>query len=89
MFTKILKINIYQSFLDFLFLIITSHEWFVSEFSEIYCLAILGLIYLIYDQNSLNKNNFWLIGLLFGVITLINQGAVIFTIPYLIRTLVP
>jgi hypothetical protein len=69
------------------FLIITSHEWFVSEFSEIYCLAILGLVYWIYDQNSLNKNNFWLIGLLFGVITLINQGAVIFTIPYLVRTL--
>lgn len=67
------------------FLLVTSHEWFLSEFSEIYCLIILGIVYLIFDQNNLQNNNFYLIGFLFSILTLINQGAIVLVIPYLIR----
>ena len=30
------------------FTLITSFEWFISEFSEIYCLIVLGIIYLVF-----------------------------------------
>ena len=67
-----------------IFTLITSFEWFVSEFSEIYCLLLLGIInYLHLRMESLNKKYF-VIGALFSVSTLINQGTVLFIVPYLL-----
>ena len=34
----------------FIFTLLVSFEWFISEFSEIYCLIILGLIYLVFEN---------------------------------------
>ena len=67
-----------------LFILITSYVWFVSEFSEIYCLAILSIIYYLFNTYEHTNKLLLSIGFLFGVSTLINQGTVIFLIPYLI-----
>ena len=67
-----------------LFLLITSHEWYVSEFSEIYCLFLLGIIYYIFNFDNLSKSKYILIGFLFSLLTLINQGTILFIIPYLL-----
>lgn len=67
-----------------IFILTTSHEWFVSEFSEIYCIPILGLAYSIYKKKEKKLYGFLYIGILISVATLINQGTLIFTIPYLI-----
>jgi len=70
-----------------IFLLITSHEWYVSEFSEIYCLFLLGIIYYIFNFDNLSKIKYILIGILFSLLTLINQGTVVFLVPYLIAIL--
>ena len=69
-------------FSSLLFILIISHVWFVSEFSEIYCLAILSSIYFIFNKYEHKKNVLGVIGFLFAISTLINQGTVVFLIPY-------
>jgi hypothetical protein len=68
-------------FSSLFFLSITSYSWFISELSEIYCLVLISIIYFL---ESKKNNNILLIGLLFSFSTLINQGTVIFIIPYII-----
>ena len=82
------KKNILTSFISaLLFILLTSHEWFVSEFSEIYCLVFIGYATLIFikKNNHRSLNHFYFIGFLISCSTLINQGSVIFLIPYLIK----
>ena len=67
-----------------LFLLITSFQWYVSEFSEIYCLPLLGLVYYLYKSNLKKNITIFLIGFLFSLSTLINQGTILFIIPYLL-----
>ena len=71
-------------FSSFLFILIISHVWFVSEFSEIYCLAILSSIYYIFNRYEHKSYLLALLGFLFSISTLINQGTVIFLVPYFI-----
>lgn len=71
-------------FSSFLFILITSHVWFVSEFSEIYCLAVLSSIYYIFNRYEHKSYLLALLGFLFSISTLINQGTVIFLVPYFI-----
>jgi hypothetical protein len=81
--------NIYKNRLkafmcSVLFVLITSHVWFISEFSEIYCLSLLSFSYFIYKRYPKNKFLYFLLGLSISFSTLINQGTVIFLIPYLL-----
>ncbi len=68
-----------------LFLLITSFQWYVSEFSEIYCLPLLGIIYYLYKLNLKKNVTLFFIGFLFSLSTLINQGTILFVIPYLLQ----
>lgn len=68
------------------FTLITSFEWFISEFSEIYCLIILGIIYLVFIKLENSSTKFFVIGFLFSICTLINQGTIVFAIPYFITS---
>ena len=65
-----------------IFILITSHIWFVSELSELYCLIFISLSFLIYKRLSNQKYFFLFIGLCISFATLINQGTAIFIIPY-------
>ena len=67
-----------------IFILTTSHIWFVSELSELYCLIFISLSFLIYKRLSNQKYSFLFIGLSVSFATLINQGTAIFIIPYLI-----
>lgn len=78
------KNNYFLPFIStIIFLLITSHQWFVSEFSEIYCLLALGIVYFLYSKN---KINFFVIGFILSIVTLINQGALILILPYFLNT---
>ena len=82
------KKNIFSSiFSALLFILVTSHEWFVSEFSEIYCLIFIGYATLIFikKNNLTSLSHYYFIGFLISCSTLINQGSVVFLIPYLIK----
>lgn len=68
------------------FTLITSFEWFISEFSEIYCLIVLGIIYLVFIKFENSSIKFFVIGFLFSICTLINQGTIVFAIPYFITS---
>ena len=65
-----------------LYTILVSKEWYVSEFSEIYCILILSIA--IYYKEKNNFNSVKLIGLLLSLNSLINQGSILFIIPFLI-----
>jgi len=68
----------------FLFLLLLSQPWGVNEYSEVFSLLFIGLAFYFYNLNNLKNKNSLLIGLLISFSTLINQGTVIFLIPYLI-----
>lgn len=77
--------NIYTSTISVLFFeILFSIEWFVSEFSELYCLFFLAFAQFVFVTKNNTKLNNFIIGFLLSLSTLINQGSVIFIIPYLI-----
>ena len=61
---------------------IFSIQWFVSEFTEFYCLPLIALSNYYFIKN--NSQSSLYIGLLFGLAFLINQGSVLFFIPILI-----
>lgn len=60
---------------------IFSIQWFVSEFTEFYCLPLIALGNYYFIKN--NSQSSLYIGLLFGLAFLINQGSVLFLIPIL------
>lgn len=81
-FSKFYKKSFTGLVASIIFLITTSHEWFVSEFSEIYCMPLLGLAYIVFKKNEKKHIDYFLIGTLISLTTLINQGTLIFAIPY-------
>jgi hypothetical protein len=58
---------------------IFSIQWFVSEFTEFYCLPLIALSNYLFIKNKKEKTS--LIGLCFGLSFLINQGSVLFIFP--------
>tara|TARA_E500000331_G_scaffold320083_1_gene333304 strand:+ start:1815 stop:3506 length:1692 start_codon:yes stop_codon:yes gene_type:complete len=69
------------SFTSGLFFIgLVSKNWYVSEFSEIYCIFILALCIKLKEKNS--AKYIVTISLLLSVNSLINQGSIIFIIPF-------
>ena len=61
-----------------------SKVWYVSEFSEIYCLIFIASAHYLYSSNNRHKLKYVYIGLLISLSTLINQGTLIFIIPYIL-----
>ena len=62
-----------------------SIHWFVSEFTEFYCLPLIALANYIFYSDKRFKNQ--LIGLLFGLSFLINQGSILLIFPLLLMLL--
>ena len=76
--------NLNLSFFSGLFFIVlTSIVWYVSEYSELYSLIFISNAYLIF-KNEKRKYFVFNVGILLGLSTLINQGTVLFLIPFLI-----
>lgn len=59
-----------------------SIHWFVSEFTEFYCLPLIALANYVFYSDKRFKNQ--LIGLLFGLSFLINQGSILLIFPLLL-----
>ena len=77
-----------NSFLSsILFLSIMSQVWAQSGYSEIYSLLFLSLSYFIITNYRFNNLSYLLIGVLFSISSLINQGTVIFLLPIIISEL--
>lgn len=68
----------FLNYFSLIFLIILfSSEWYVSEFTEFYCLFLISIAQLIYikDKNLFFK--YFLIGFIYSLASLINQGSII------------
>ena len=63
-----------------LFLLITSYEWYVSEYSEIYCLIFILYQYFHLMKNGLSSKSIIISSLLISFSSLINQGTSIFMV---------
>ena len=71
------------SFLSGIFLILLfSQAWAISAYSELYSLIFIGISFLIFENTKKSKKKYFLIGFLISLSTLINQGTVIFLLPY-------
>jgi hypothetical protein len=69
------------------FVIMMSQTWAVSEYSELYSLIFISLSNLIFAEKRTNKSALNICGVLISFSTLINQGTIIFLIPYLLYLL--
>ena len=61
-----------------------SMRWYVSEYSEFYCLLLISLSYLLYIKNPGVTKIYYIIGFLISLSSLINQATLLFIIPYII-----
>ena len=66
-----------------IFILLFSQPWGVSAYSELYCLFFIALSYYINLRQGVIK--YFLIGLFFALSTLVNQGSILFLIPFLIK----
>ena len=64
-----------------MFVVLTSKEWYVSEFTEIYCIAILSFAIYLKEKDGFSKLN--MIAILLSLNSLINQGSILFILPFL------
>ena len=64
---------------------IFSIQWFVSEFTEFYCLPLIVLANYLHVKNNMQLQKY--IGFLFGLSFLINQGSILFFLPIVIDNL--
>ena len=67
---------------SFFLVSVFSIHWFVSEFTEFYCLPLIALANYVFYSDKRFKNQ--LIGLLFGLSFLINQGSILLIFPLLL-----
>ena len=67
-----------------LFILLMSQPWALSEYTEIYSLLFIALAYLLLLNDEIDYIKYFLIGLFMSFSTLINQGTVLFIIPFLI-----
>ena len=83
--TELTKKNYYKAFFSsILFLLLMSQSWAISEYSELYCLLFLSFANYLLIKNNFELRNIFIIGLSLSMSTLINQGTVMFVIPFLI-----
>jgi len=77
--------NYFFSFISSLFFVlVTSHVWYVTELSEIYCLLFILAQYYLLIKYPISKKYIFISGLLISVSSLINQSTAIFIIGVLI-----
>ena len=62
------------------FISITSHPWYVTELSEVYCLLFITYQYYLITKYGLNKKTILLSSFLISLSSLVNQASVIFLI---------
>lgn len=67
------------------FILLFSQPWAISAYSELYCLLFIAMAY--YADLKINTRKYLLIGLCFALSTLINQGSIIFIIPFVLKYL--
>jgi hypothetical protein len=67
------------------FILLFSQPWAISAYSELYCLLFIAFAY--YADLKINTRKYLLIGLCFAFSTLINQGSIIFIIPFVLKYL--
>ena len=67
------------------FILLFSQPWAISAYSELYCLLFIAIAY--YADLKIYTRKHLLIGLCFAFSTLINQGSIIFIIPFVIKYL--
>jgi len=65
------------------FTVLFSTQWYVSEYTEFYCLILLSYVHYFYLKKSNSKSKFLFIGILFSFSALINQGSLIIILGYL------
>ncbi|MDB3983844.1 hypothetical protein N9437_03160 [Acidimicrobiia bacterium] len=66
-----------------IFILLFSQPWGVSAYSELYCLFFIALSY--YVDLKFGVAKYIPIGILFALSTLVNQGSVLFLIPFLFK----
>ena len=66
------------------FISIASHEWYVGELSEIYCLIFLSIVTYISSLEQKKKIHYTISILLLSFSTLINQSTILFLLSYLV-----
>lgn len=62
---------------------LVSNVWYVSEYSEIYCLLFISLVSFLFSKYHFGKYITPVYGALLSMATLINQGTILFTFPLL------
>ena len=67
------------------FILVFSQPWSLSGYSELYCLLFISISYFADTKNFSKK--YLLIGLLLSLSTLINQGTILFAIPFVAKYL--
>tara|TARA_Y100001958_G_C21248695_1_gene581879 strand:+ start:24712 stop:26421 length:1710 start_codon:yes stop_codon:yes gene_type:complete len=73
--------NYFTAFISSIFFVsITSHVWYVTELSEIYCLVFILYQYYIISSRPITKKTILLCGVLVSISSLINQSTAIFLI---------
>ena len=73
--------NYFTAFISSIFFVsITSHVWYVTELSEIYCLVFILYQYFIISGRPMTKKTILLCGVLVSISSLINQSTAIFLI---------
>ena len=65
------------------FILLFSQPWAISAYSELYCLLFIAIAY--YADLKINNKKHLLIGLCYAFSTLINQGSIIFIIPFVLK----
>ena len=74
------KNSVTAIFSTLIFLSITSHVWYVSELSEIYCLIFITFQYYLLTKYELNKKIILFSSFLISLSSLVNQASAIFLI---------
>lgn len=86
LFFSILKVKEKAYFRAFfsslLFILLMSQAWAIGEYSELYSLLFLSIANYFALDYKLNYKNIFIVGLLLSLATLINQGTVLFILPY-------
>lgn len=77
------KNKLKSTFGSLFFLVLMSQSWAVGEYSEIYSLFFIAASTYTMVKTNISQNKYIIIGILFAISTLINQGTVLFAFPIL------
>ena len=77
-YIKKLKNNNFLNYSGFIFLLILfSAEWYVSEFTEFYCLFLISCAQLLFSKSNMPFLKYFLVGIIYSLSSLINQGSLV------------